>query len=114
MLLFQCLKTFSFHFASDFGYFYVHISSSSLDRRDDDQKMGNIADFVHEIWRNAFQTIVGKVTRWEDVNDIVGIETAWIGDVDNASSLFLLQIVDEADFEIFSLSHHVGVIEAAW
>lgn len=76
--------------------------------------MWNVRDFVHQVWCNALQTIVSKVTRWEDVDDIIGILTAWIGDVDDTSSLFLLQIVNEADFEVFSLSHNVSVVESAW
>lgn len=48
------------------------------------------------------------------MNDIRCVLTARIGDVDDASRLFLLEVVDEAHFEVFGLSQHVIVVEATW
>lgn len=75
--------------------------------------MRNVCDLIHQIRRDSLQTFVGKLARWENVNDVGCILTAGIGDVDDAGRLLLLEIFDEADFKVLGLSENVAVVEAA-
>lgn len=85
----------------------------SLDSCDDNQKVRNVGDFVHQVRGDSLQAVVGELARREDVYDIGRVLVAGIGDVDDPGGLLLLQVVDEMDFEVFGLSKDVPVIESA-
>lgn len=122
----ECFLTFFFrHFPVNFscqfslrpnGLSHVNFLSTfllSLDSCDDNQKVRNVGDFVHQIRCDSFQAVVGELARRENVYDVGRVLVAGIGNVDDSGGLLLLQVVDEVDFQMFGLSKDVAVIESA-
>jgi hypothetical protein len=84
-------------------YSFLVVFQLLLHSRNHDEQVRDVSDLVHQIRCNSLQALVSKVARGEDVHDIRCVLTAWIGDVDDSSCLFLLEIVDEAHLQVLGL-----------